>query len=69
VHSSAHPEQGNTYVLLWIDKHDDAYQWAVAEPVTSTASPVLAGGGCDSRNGRWAKQNAWQSSPASLPSL
>ncbi len=22
------PEQGNTYVLLWIDKHDDAYQWA-----------------------------------------
>lgn len=22
------PEQGNTYVLLWIDKHDEAYQWA-----------------------------------------
>ncbi|MCP9808354.1 DEAD/DEAH box helicase [Cyanobium sp. HWJ4-Hawea] len=22
------PEQGDTYVLLWIDKHDDAYQWA-----------------------------------------
>ncbi len=22
------PEDGNTYVLLWIDKHDDAYQWA-----------------------------------------
>ena len=20
--------QGDTYVLLWIDKHDDAYQWA-----------------------------------------
>jgi mRNA-degrading endonuclease RelE of RelBE toxin-antitoxin system len=22
------PEEGNTYVLLWVDKHDDAYQWA-----------------------------------------
>lgn len=22
------PEQGNVYVLLWVDKHDDAYQWA-----------------------------------------
>ncbi len=22
------PDQGDTYVLLWIDKHDDAYQWA-----------------------------------------
>lgn len=22
------PEQGDTYVLLWIDKHDDAYDWA-----------------------------------------
>ena len=22
------PDEGNTYVLLWIDKHDDAYQWA-----------------------------------------
>jgi len=22
------PEQGDTYVLLWIDRHDDAYQWA-----------------------------------------
>ena len=22
------PEEGDTYVLLWIDKHDDAYQWA-----------------------------------------
>ena len=22
------PDGGNTYVLLWIDKHDDAYQWA-----------------------------------------
>ena len=22
------PEAGDTYVLLWIDKHDDAYQWA-----------------------------------------
>ena len=22
------PDEGNTYVILWIDKHDDAYQWA-----------------------------------------
>lgn len=22
------PEQGNVYVLLWVDKHDDAYAWA-----------------------------------------
>lgn len=22
------PEKGNTYVLLWVDKHDDAYAWA-----------------------------------------
>lgn len=22
------PEKGNTYILLWVDKHDDAYQWA-----------------------------------------
>lgn len=22
------PPQGNTYLLLWIDKHDEAYQWA-----------------------------------------
>jgi AAA domain/UvrD-like helicase C-terminal domain len=22
------PDTGDTYVLLWIDKHDDAYQWA-----------------------------------------
>ena len=22
------PNEGNTYVLLWIDKHDDAYRWA-----------------------------------------
>jgi mRNA-degrading endonuclease RelE of RelBE toxin-antitoxin system len=22
------PEEGNSYVLLWVDKHDDAYQWA-----------------------------------------
>jgi len=23
-----HPESGNTYVLLWVDHHDDAYAWA-----------------------------------------
>jgi superfamily I DNA/RNA helicase len=22
------PAQGNVYILLWVDKHDDAYQWA-----------------------------------------
>ena len=22
------PDEGNAYVLLWIDKHDDAYAWA-----------------------------------------
>lgn len=22
------PEKGNTYILLWVDKHDAAYQWA-----------------------------------------
>jgi len=22
------PEKGNVYVLLWVDKHDDAYDWA-----------------------------------------
>jgi hypothetical protein len=22
------PDKGDTYVILWIDKHDDAYQWA-----------------------------------------
>lgn len=22
------PEKGSTYILLWVDKHDDAYQWA-----------------------------------------
>ena len=22
------PDEGDTFVLLWIDKHDDAYQWA-----------------------------------------
>lgn len=22
------PESGNVYLLLWVDKHDDAYQWA-----------------------------------------
>ncbi len=23
------PETGNTYIFLWVDKHDDAYQWAM----------------------------------------
>ena len=25
----AKPENGNVYILLWVAKHDDAYQWAM----------------------------------------
>lgn len=40
------PEQGNVYVLLWVDKHDDAYQWAMrricaVHPETGTMQVVL----------------------------
>jgi len=40
------PEQGNVYVLLWVDKHDDAYQWAARRicaihPDTGTMQVVL----------------------------
>lgn len=40
------PEQGNIYVLLWVDKHDDAYQWAMrricaVHPGTGTMQVVL----------------------------
>src|SRR5690242_354145 len=40
------PEQGNVYVLLWVDKHDDAYQWATrrtcsVHPETGTMQVVL----------------------------
>jgi len=40
------PEKGNVYVLLWVDKHDDAYQWAVrrtcaVNPGTGTMQVVL----------------------------
>ena len=40
------PEQGNVYVLLWVDKHDDAYQWAMrricaVHPGTGTMQVVL----------------------------
>jgi superfamily I DNA/RNA helicase len=40
------PEQGNVYVLLWVDKHDDAYQWATrrvcaVHPGTGTMQVVL----------------------------
>ena len=27
------PEQGNVYMLLWVDHHDDAYQWAANKVV------------------------------------
>ena len=40
------PEQGNVYLLLWVDKHDDAYQWAMhricaVHPETGTMQVVL----------------------------
>lgn len=40
------PEQGNVYVLLWVDKHDDAYRWAErrvcsVHPGTGTMQVVL----------------------------
>ena len=40
------PEQGNVYVLLWVDKHDRAYEWACQRtcginPVTGTVQVVL----------------------------
>ena len=40
------PQQGNVYVLLWVDKHDDAYQWATRRtcaihPGTGTMQVVL----------------------------
>ena len=40
------PEHGNVYVLLWVDKHDDAYTWAVrrtcaVHPGTGTMQVVL----------------------------
>ena len=40
------PQQGNVYILLWVDKHDDAYQWAerrtcTVHPSTGTMQVVL----------------------------
>lgn len=40
------PEQGNVYVLLWVDKHDAAYEWAErrvcsVHPGTGTMQVVL----------------------------
>jgi hypothetical protein len=40
------PERGDVYVLLWVDKHDDAYQWAsrrvcAVHPSTGTMQVVL----------------------------
>lgn len=40
------PDQGNVYVLLWVDKHDCAYEWACQRtcdihPVTGTVQVVL----------------------------
>ena len=40
------PQRGDVYVLLWVDKHDDAYQWAIrrtcaVHPGTGTMQVVL----------------------------
>ena len=40
------PEKGDVYVLLWVDKHDDAYQWAtrrtcVVHPQTGSMQVIL----------------------------
>lgn len=40
------PEQGNVYVLLWVDSHDEAYEWAARRtcsihPGTGTMQVVL----------------------------
>ncbi len=40
------PEKGNVYLLLWVDKHDDAYQWAMrricaVHPETGTMQVLL----------------------------
>lgn len=40
------PERGDVYVLLWVDKHDDAYDWAMRRsclihPETGTMQVVL----------------------------
>src|ERR1039458_8869745 len=29
-----HPPQGDVYVLMWVDHHDDAYQWAERKQVS-----------------------------------
>ena len=28
------PERGNIHILLWADKHDEAYEWAKRPPAT-----------------------------------
>jgi len=40
------PRQGNVYVLLWVDHHDEAYRWArnrtcIIHPVTGTMQVIL----------------------------
>jgi hypothetical protein len=40
------PQRGDVYVLLWVDKHDDAYEWALrrvcaVHPGTGTMQVVL----------------------------
>lgn len=32
------PEQGNLYLLLWVDRHDDAYDWATKHRCTINAA-------------------------------
>ena len=48
------PAQGNVHMLLWADKHDEAYQWAMPPPLqhqcrngrTSGVPASAAGRGC-----------------------
>jgi len=57
------------YVLLWIDKHDDAYQWARRRTCHVNASPVPPGvdvGGQPKR--RCENKTLVSPAPASLPS-
>src|SRR5688572_30607012 len=40
------PQTGNLYVLLWVDKHDEAYAWATrrtcsVHPTTGTMQVIL----------------------------
>ncbi|APD47018.1 MULTISPECIES: UvrD-helicase domain-containing protein [unclassified Synechococcus] len=63
------PEQGNTYVLLWIDKHDDAYQWARRRTChVNRVSGALQVVDVEAAETAVGETNAGSPAPASLPS-